>query len=103
MSRCDFKSKNIFLEESLFHELLQVLLEGSAVDGLMFLAFMVGAVFLRLGEQRIVLERSQAPDPWLIFDSIEDFIDLELNGVKHFIDLSPRSEFEKRIRSACFL
>jgi len=71
MSRCGFRSEDILFKKVLFYRLLQVFPEGPAVDGV------VGAVFLRLGERRIVLEWSRAPDLWLIFDSVEDFVDRE--------------------------
>ena len=48
------------------------------MDGLVSLAFVVGAVFLRPGERRIMSEWSRASDPWLIFDCVEDFVDREL-------------------------
>jgi len=79
MSKCGFRSDDILFKEALFYKLVQVLLEGPAVDGLVSLAFVVGAVFFGLGERRIVLEWSQAPDPSLIFDSAEDFVDRELH------------------------
>jgi len=55
MSRYGHRSEDIFLEEALFYTLLQVLLEGPKVDGLVSIAFVIRAVFLRLGERRIVL------------------------------------------------
>ena len=56
MSRCGIWREDIFLEEALFHKLLQVLPEGPVVDGLVFFAFVVGSVFLRPRERRIMLE-----------------------------------------------
>ena len=61
-------SKGIFLEKTLFYKLLHVVPEGPTVDGLMSLALVVEAVFLRPGERRIIME-------WLIFDGVKDFVD----------------------------
>jgi len=75
MSRCDFRSEDILLEEALFYKLLQVLSKGPALDGLVSLAFIVEAVFfLRPEEQKIMLEWSRTSDLWLIFDCVEDFV-----------------------------
>jgi len=68
MSRYGLGSKGIFLEKTLFYKLLHVVPEGPTVDGLMSLALVVEAVFLRPGERRIIME-------WLIFDGVKDFVD----------------------------
>ena len=62
MSKHDFKSEDILLEKALSDELLQVLLECPALDGRVSLVFLVGAVTLRLGKRRIMLEKSRAPN-----------------------------------------
>ena len=103
MFRCDFRSEDILFKEALFYKLLHILSEGSGLDGLVSLAFVVEAVFFRPRVWRIMLEWSRTPEPWLIFDSFEYLIDLSFNGVKYSIDLLLRSEFRERIRSACFL
>ena len=46
ISRCGFKSEDILFKKVLFYKLIQVLSEGSTVDGLMSVAFVVGAVVL---------------------------------------------------------
>ena len=53
MSRCDFRSEDILLEEALFYKLLQVLLEGLAVDSLVSITFVVGEVLLQPGSERL--------------------------------------------------
>ena len=54
------------------------------MDGLMSLAFVIGAVFLRPEEQKIVPEWFRAPDLSLIFDSVEDFVDRKLQWSEVF-------------------
>ena len=68
----------------MFYELFQVLLEGLTVDGLVSLTLVKGAVLLRPKEQKIMLERPWASDPWLIFDCVADFIDEELQWSEAF-------------------
>ena len=51
MSRCGFRSEDILREKALFYKLLQVLLEGPAVDGLMSLTFVVGTIFSDPGSE----------------------------------------------------
>ena len=46
MSRCDFKSEDIFFKEVLFYKLLHIHPKGLAMDGLVTIAFVVGAIFL---------------------------------------------------------
>jgi len=46
ISRCGFRSEDINFKKILFYKLLQVLPEGPAVDGLVTLAFVIGAVFI---------------------------------------------------------
>jgi len=45
MSICGFRIEDILFKKVLFYKLLQVLPEGPVVDGLVSLAFMIGAVF----------------------------------------------------------
>jgi len=94
MSGCDFRSEDILFKEALIYDLLQVLPEGPTMDGLMSLAFVVRTIFLWPGEWRTVLEWSRMSGPWLIFDSVEDFIIQELQQTEAF----HRSVPSKRIQ-----
>ena len=58
-------------------ELFQVHPEGPAVDGLVSLIVMVGAIFLCYQKCGIVPDLSWAPNPWLILDGVEDLVDRE--------------------------
>jgi len=51
-----FEGGYVFFEEALTDELFHVLLEASVVDGLVFLAIMIRAVFFCLGKCEIVLD-----------------------------------------------
>jgi len=52
-------------------------LEAPAVDGLIPFTVMAGSVSFFSGKCRIVLNWSWTPDPCLVLDSIEDFVDGE--------------------------
>ena len=64
------------------------------------IAFMVGAIILRPKKRRVVLERSWVPDSRLIFESVEDFVDQELQQSEAFHRLvaSERAQGEDRER-----
>ena len=51
MSKRDFRSEDVLFKEVLFYELLYVLPEGPAMDGLVSLAFMIEAVLVRPGSE----------------------------------------------------
>ena len=68
----------MLLKEDLPDELLQVLSECPTLDSRVSLTFVVGTVILQPGKQRVVSKQSWAPNPWLVFESIEDFVDREL-------------------------
>ena len=64
-------SEDILLEEAMLNEFLQVPSEGPTVDGFVSLALVLGAIFLRSGERRIMLGWFRLSGPRLIFEGIE--------------------------------
>ena len=85
MSRRGFRGEDVLLKKVLSHELLQVLSESPTLDGRVSVAFVVGALLLKPGERRVVLERSRVSDSWLIFECDKNFVDEEFqwNEVFH--------------------
>ena len=58
--------------------------EGPTVDGFVSLILVIGGIFLRFGERRIVLDRFRASDQRLIFEGVEHFIDREFQRSEVF-------------------
>jgi len=77
-------SENILLEEALLDKLFQVSSEVPTVNSLVPFTVIVQAVLLRPGQWQIGLDRLWASDPWLIFESVEDFIDQEFQWSEIF-------------------
>jgi len=82
LSRNRLESEDVLLEEGLLDEVFQVSSESPAVDSLVPLIVVVRAVHLCPRQQQIGLNGLLASDPWLNFESIEDFIDWELQWSK---------------------
>jgi len=59
----------------LVDKIFQIPSEAPAVDGLVSLAVVEGAVHLCSDEGRITLDWLQVPDPRLVLDGIKDFFD----------------------------
>ena len=84
MSENFLGSKDVLFEEALLDELFQIPSEGPTIDDLVPFTFVVGAVFLRPGKRRIVLDRLRAFDPRWILEGVEQFVDRELQRSEVF-------------------
>ena len=67
-SRGYFECEDILFEEALTDGLFQVPLKASAMDDLVPLTVMVGAVLFCSGMQGVVLDGSRMLDPGLVLD-----------------------------------
>jgi len=80
-----FCGKNVFCEEE--DKLYQVFSEAPAVDSLVSFAVMIGTILFCSGRCRIVPDWSRVPNPWLVFDGIEDLVDGKPEGSELFCQL----------------
>jgi len=58
-------------------ELFQVPSEAPTMDSLVSFPIVIGAILFCSGKRRVVLDRSRTPDPGLVLNGIEDFVDEE--------------------------
>ena len=73
-----FGCEDIFLEEALVDELFHVFLEAPAMNGVVPLTVIVGAILFCSEKCRAILDGSWMPDLGLVLDGVEDFIDGEI-------------------------
>ena len=69
--------ENVLLEETFGDKFFHVLLEGSAMDGLLPLTVIKKTIFFHFGENRVVSDQLWALNPWLVLDGVEDFVNEE--------------------------
>jgi len=72
------------------------------MDGLVPLT-VVGAVLFCFGMRGIVLDKSRTPDPELVLDGVEDFVDGEPEWSDCSVGLWDQSRLDERIESAYLL
>ena len=99
-----FGSEDVLFEEPLLDELFHVLQGGPAMDSLMSLAVMIGAIIFCSEKWGIVLDYSQPTNPRLVLKGVKDLIDEELQRSEMlFYQIVSSKQFGGRIGSTYFL